>query len=157
MAITVIIDNHYIDERTLILIGNDDIVFVDERWNTVHPVSKLLIKAGVTDKLLPWSELSPRNYQLLIKKQLEKYIDLSNEEQQDIHHQVINTLRFLFCAYVRKISELTGSDIDVIKIQRIGSLDFSMNVSLNIVMAVGSKIEQIKPEFKIIVDNTKEE
>lgn len=156
MAITVIIDNHVIDQRILILIGYDDINNTEEVWDTVHPIASVLLKAKITDRLLTWAELEPCHYQLLIKKQLEVFIDLLPEEQQDVNHKVVNTLRFLFCAYVRKISELTGSDVDVIRIQRIGPSDFSMNISLNIIMTTGKKPLCDKPDFKIIVDNTKE-
>ena len=158
MAITVIIDNYSIDQRTLILIGHDDIVATDEVWDAIHPLAKLLVSAGVADTLLPWAQLTPRHYQLLIKKQLEVYMDLDVVNQHDVNHTVVNTLRFLFCAYVRKVSELTGSDVDVIRIQKIGPTDYSMNVSLNIILATGTKKQkELKRNFKIIVDNTKDD
>jgi len=158
MAITVIIDNHFIDQRILILIGYDDILQTDLVWDEVHTVAKVLVKAKLADCLLTWSQMTTKHYQLLIKKQLETYVKLDPEEQQNLNNNVVNTLRFLLCAYVRKLTELTGSDVDVIRIQKVGPSDFSMNVSLNIAMVTGNKKSRKEtPNFRVIVDNTKEE
>ena len=158
MAITIIIDNHAIDQRIVFLIGYDDIWQTEQVWDKTHPVAKILVKAGLAEHAPTWSEMTTKHYQLLIKKQLEKYVALDPKDQQDIDHTLVNTLRFLFCAYVRKLSELTGSDVDVIRIQKVGPSDFSMNISLNIVLATGTKEpKKPTPDFKIIVDNTKEE
>lgn len=158
MAITIIIDNHVLDQRTVMMVGYDDIIATDLVWDTVHPVARALVKAGLAEEAPTWSEMNTRHYQLLIKKQLEKYVELSTDDQHDINHDDVNTLRFLLCAYVRKLSELTGSDVDVIRIQKVGPADFSFNVSLNVILATSNKKEKaVKPDFKIIVDNTKEE
>lgn len=156
MAITVIIDNHEIDQRIMMLIGYDDIVATELVWEKIHPIARHLVHAKLVDDLLPWSKMQPKHYQLLIKKQLEEFVVLSVKDQQDIDHDVVNTLRFLICAYVRKLSELTGSDIDVIRIQKVGSDSFSLNVSLNIILATSApRVEPAKPKFTVIVDNTK--
>ena len=158
MAITIIIDNHHLDQRTVMMVGYDDIIATESVWETIHPIAKILVSAGLAEEPLPWSQFTTRHYQLLIKRQLESFTDLSVDEQHDINHNTVNTLRFLLCAYVRKLSELTGSDVDVIRVQKVGPADFSFNVSLNVVLASGPKKEKaLKPDFKVIVDNTKEE
>ena len=158
MAITIIIDNHGLDQRTVIFIGYDDVHETETVWNTIHPVSNVLVKHGIVDKLLTWAEMDIRHYQLLIKKQLEQYVNLEVAEQHNINHKVVNTLRFLMCAYIRKLSELTGSDVDVIRVQKVGPADFSFNVSLNLHLTSSKATKgKKKPEFKVIVDNTKDD
>ncbi len=158
MAVTVIIDNHTIDQRIVMMISQDDILATETVWETVSPIVKALIDVNLSDRMIPWGKVNLKQYQFLIKKQLEKYVDLDLEDQYNLQHETVNTLRFLFCAYIRKITELTGSDVDVIKIQKIGPTDYSVNIALNIVLATAAKQPSLaKPDFKIIIDNTKED
>lgn len=154
MSITVIIDQYIIDQRVVLLITDDDLLSVNDYWNNISIISKILLKNEVVDKLLTWGELDPVHYQTLIKTQLEQYVSLDIDSQCDINNIVVNTFRFLLCAYIRKITEFLKSDIDTIRIQQLSHKDFSMSITLSVGLIEKRNKKSKKPDLTLIVDNT---
>jgi hypothetical protein len=161
MATSVIIDNYKTDQRLLLLIPIEDVTNTEKVWNQTHPVLTALVKLGKSDKVLNWCDVSVPQYQFLLKKQLEKFFDLSEGDQANNDNPHVITLRFLLAAYIKSLFEITGNDVDVIRVHRIDDNNFAFNTSINVVLATKrtkstpTDGEIVKREFKIVVDNTK--
>jgi hypothetical protein len=160
MATSVIIDNHKTDQRLLLLIPHEDVNNTEKVWNQTHPVLALLVKMNKSKTLLNWCDVTVPQYQFLLKKQFEKFFDLSEDDQANNDNPHVVTLRFLLAAYIKSVFTLTGNDVDVIRIHRINDHNFAFNTSLNVVLATkiiesAPDTEIVKREFKVVVDNTK--
>lgn len=155
MATGIIIDNYLEGRRYCSVLTDEDISSTDEVWDYSHMMLASLAEAGLAEPGLCWKDVSIRHLQFLIKRALDDF--LQGEQQLDKADDDNTALIFLLCAYVRRLTEITGNDVDSIKIQRIADKNFSFETNQSVLLAGIQKQngnDEAKRKFEVVVDNT---
>lgn len=157
MATTVLLDDHVQNKSFHLVFTDKEFVVIDTHWNDQDRLLVDLSDTVVFENRTRWSELSPMHYQLLITKNLSRLDALSDDEQMDENNETVKSLHFLITGLLKCLETNTGSNIDLMRIERIADDNITFTFSARVCLQIGNKSakECRNNPFRIVVDNTK--
>lgn len=149
MKTSVIINDYLINRKISVIFNDLDFKFVNEVWNNEDKLLKDLQFVELFHGKTRWCDLEPIHYRLMIQRNLERIIDISDDNVSN-DNAIIKSLYFLISSLIICIQNKSDSIIELMKINRINEKDviFDYQATLN--------IDLIKPKnnnFRIIVNN----
>lgn len=155
MSTTVIINDFIKDRRTTIVFHESDFLRVEENWETPDRLLAELQDHPVFAKRERWSDLNPTHFRLLLMSNLRKTADLSEEDMATPDNPTVTSLQFLICALIYCLQRRTESQIEMMRINRIGDHEVAYDYAASLNMAVDlPKKDGPKGGLRVIVNNT---
>ena len=155
---SVIINDYVVNKRVKLFFLPDDFDMIDEQWKEPDQVLVNLQHLDFFKGRERWCDLEPAHFRLLVAKNLQNASFLAEEDRIDDDNPIVSSLNFLICALIRCLERLSDSHLEMMKLNRVGELEVSIEFNAALRMEAPSKPARkggFDP-FSIIVDNTKE-
>lgn len=153
---TLVIINDYLKNRRMRLFYDKaDFVLVDGVWENRD---RLLVELQDTDAFRGrerWCDLAPYHFRMMVTKNLAQVAALGDGDTLDLDNPIVQSLNFLICGLIRCLEKASESQIETMKLVRVGDLDVS--VEYQSVMLMDSKPAPRRKRGKdisVVVDNT---
>jgi hypothetical protein len=152
--VTTVVINDFVTDRRVVLLFNypQDFAKIEAHWERED---KLLLALSANEAFRDrkrWCDLSPTHFRFLIMNTLNKVSALSEQEQGDADHLVMVSLAFLLSAFIKCLEDCTESNIDLMRINRLGDDEVLYDYAASINM----HLDNLRPKknLRVIVDNT---
>ncbi len=153
----VIINDFVTDKRVTMLYLSDDFEPVITHWRSQDTLLRDLQYLSSFAGRTRWCDLEPVHFREMIAKNLQYIGKLPEAERLDEENPVVSSLNFLICTLIYCWEKRTDSQVDMVKINRVGDTDVSIEFSAEMKMDV-SPLEKMKADthsgISVIVDNT---
>jgi hypothetical protein len=154
MATNVIFDDYVLRTRTAILLGDNSLQEVIDRWESVDPLLVALDNVELFKGRSQWSKLDPHHWRLLITNTLNKRDTvLKPEDRYNDEKPIVASLLFLVMGLVHCIQLRSTGAVDTLRIVRISEIDITLEFT---VLMMSQPKKKLPPTggLQVVVDNT---
>jgi hypothetical protein len=156
---TVIINDYVSGNRVILSFGPEDFEALDEHWDKSDVLLAGLQHIDTFRGRSRWCDLLPNHYRLMVAKNLHAAAELEDHQRVDDTNPVVASLNFVTCALIRCLEEGSESQIEFMRINRVGSMDIAIEYDATVKMQVPPARTDQGPTSRIgvVVDNTKDD
>lgn len=157
--LTVVLNDYGTNVKMYITYDASDRKKLSDLWSVSSPRLSALQHMEVFDGYDTWEELTVSHYRVLITQGLTVLSQMKMAERANHEDENVAMAKFLILAFVRKLEEITGSEIEQFRINRFDghnvTFDYSASFDLNYdaPRAKNGKKEDASGGFSIVVDN----
>lgn len=131
--VTVILDDYNTSSKIYFVLAQEEFDIIEEYWDQNDQLLDDLQGFELFNGVKSWSDLDVKHWKVLVVNNLEKYTtELSFDEQQDPDNVTVSSLNFLMMGMIKKLQDVTDSDINLMKIYILqdGTIGFDCNLSM---------------------------
>lgn len=156
--LTVVLNDYATNVKMYITYDANDRKKLNALWNEPSPRLKALHAMEQFHGYETWEELTIAHYRVIITQGLTVLAQMKMEDRADPNDENVSMTKFLILAFIRKLEEVTNSEIEQFRINRFEAnsvtFDYSATFDLNYDEPLPKGSEKVKDNgFSIVVDN----
>lgn len=149
MTCQVVISDYVIERRMTLLLDAGDFNVQADRWEEADALLTAFRDHPFFEGCTRWADLSISHFHALIVNMLKICADHRETEAANRLHPMILRLSFLLCSMINLMQQRTGSVIDLLRVNRVGSDDVLYDYSARLELTLAPP----KIGLRVVIDN----